>query len=87
MTISTDLAAEGMTTNQSSLRRTVHGSFRRLALSDKLATFFTDNPETFSLTVDALVCLAPSTVPGIDIVFVSIDPSLGSLRHSVKTIS
>ena len=71
---SPDFAAESVATNQSSLRRTVDGSSGRLALRDQLATLFTDNPETFSFTVNALVRLSTSTIPWIDIVFVSIDP-------------
>lgn len=48
----------------------------------QLAAFFADNPETFGLAVDTPVCLPPSTVPRIDIIFVSIDLCSGSLSHS-----
>ena len=47
--------------------RTIDWSPGRLATSDPIAAFFADNPEAFSLAVDALVCLSPSTIPRIDI--------------------
>ena len=51
-------------------------------MCDQFAAFFANNPKTFGFAVDALVCLPPSTVPWIHIVFVPIDLGLGSLRHS-----
>lgn len=53
-------------------------------MRDQLAAFLADNPETFSLTITALVCLAPNTIPRVDIFLVPIDLCLGTFRHSTN---
>jgi hypothetical protein len=71
--VSSDFAAEGMTTNQAFLWWAIGRSPRRLALGDEIITLFTDNPDAIGLAVTPFVRLSPSPIPWVDIFRVLID--------------